>query len=225
MPTKKGSRSYLRKRMTRYTRKPIRRNRTTTLVNNSRLAPIPQRFITKMKYADTFQLSTVGGGVYRFNLNSIFDPNRTGVGHQPYARDQLATLYNRYRVYKVNYAITFFNSSTASKVAVCPSNIEMGVATISEVMENPQSKWAVATPGGSSKVISGTVSLPALTGRTKAQYMADDRYQAEMTTSPAELLILNIFGQSLIDAGITIDCAINLTYFVECFDRQSLSQS
>jgi len=206
-------------------RKVFRRKPTTTLANVSRLNPIAQRYICKMKYADTFQLTTVGGGVYRFNLNSIFDPNRSGTGHQPYGRDTLASIYNRYRVFRVSYAVSFYNSSTSAKVAVCPANIEMGASTTSEIMENPQSKWAIQLPGGQQKIIKGSISLPSLAGRTKAQYMSDDRYQAEMTANPAELLILNVFGGTITDAGTTIDCAINLTYHVECFDRISLSQS
>lgn len=201
-----------------------RRRGKTTLVNNS-IQPIPARYFCKMKYADTFQLTTAGGSVYRFNLNSTFDPNRSGVGHQPYGRDQLAILFNRYRVWRVSYAISMYNSSTSTKVAVCPSNIEMGASTTSEIMENPQSKWAIQLPGGSQKVIRGTVDLAKLTGRTKTQYMSDDRYQAEASASPAELLILNIFGGTILDAGTTIDCAINMTYHVEWFDRASLAQS
>lgn len=202
----------------------MRAKGSTTLVNNS-VQPIPTRYIARHKYADTFQITAAGGGVYRFNLNSLFDPNRSGIGHQPYGRDQLAALFNRYRVFGCSYSLSFYNSSTSAKVAVCPANIEMGAATTSEIMENPQSKWAIQIPGGSQKVIKGYVNLPKLTGRTKAQYMADDRYQAEVSTSPAELLILNIFGGSIADAGITIDCAINLTFHVEWFDRQSLPQS
>lgn len=196
----------------------------TTLVNKS-VQPIAARYIAKHKYSDTFQLSLVGGQVYRFNLNSMFDPNRTGTGHQPYGRDTLATLYNRYRVFRVSYALSFYNSSAPAKVAVCPANIEMGASTVSEIIENPQSKWAIQYPGGSQKVIKGTIDLPKLTGRTKAQYMADDRYEALTTASPLEALILNIFGASILDVGQTIDCAINLTYHCEWFDRNSLSQS
>lgn len=211
------------KRVRKSTRRAKKYSRTT-LVNRS-IQPIAPRYIAKHKYADTFQLTTAGGGLYRFNLNSMFDPNRTGVGHQPYGRDQLATLYNRYRVFKVSYALSFYNSSTSCKVAVCPANIEMGAATTSEFMENPQSKWAIQLPGGSQKVIKGTIDLAKLTGRSKAQYLADDRYQSEVGTSPAELLILNILGGTIIDAGTTIDCCINMTFHCEWFDRQSLSQS
>ena len=73
-----------RKRLARPTRRP-------RVVVNRALHPIPQRFITKMKYAEQF--ATDGNGRYAFNLNSIFDPNRSGVGHQPYGYDTLSTLW------------------------------------------------------------------------------------------------------------------------------------
>jgi len=64
---------------------------------NKALQPIPQRYIATMKYSQTFLLSDVSPG-WTFNLNSIFDPDRTGTGHQPYGHDTFQTLYNRYRV-------------------------------------------------------------------------------------------------------------------------------
>jgi len=205
-------------------RKQRAARRPTKLVNRA-VNPIPERYICKMKYSDTFQVTAAGGSLYRFNLNSIFDPNRTGVGHQPYGRDQLATLYNRYRVFKCAYAITFFNSTNTLRLAAIPSNIEMGLANVSEAVENPLAKWGTQTPGGTVKVVSGTVYLPSLVGRSKGQYLADDRYQAQMAESPVEAAILNIIAQTVTDAAVTIDCTISLTYHVECFDRNSLSQS
>ena len=74
-----------------------RKKRPTVNVNRS-LQPFAQRYIAKMKYSEQLKVTGPAGGglaAYRFNLNSIFDPNRTGFGHQPYGHDQLAGLYNR----------------------------------------------------------------------------------------------------------------------------------
>jgi len=49
----------------------------TTNVNRS-LQPIPDRYICKMKYAETIQTSATGQFQYR--LNSLFDPNFSGGG-------------------------------------------------------------------------------------------------------------------------------------------------
>lgn len=105
MPQKRGGYKNLRKRVTSGMRKYRKRAANRKLVVNSALQPIPQRYITKMKYSE--QVSTDAAGRYMFNLNSIFDPNRTGTltGHQPYGFDTLATLYNRYRVISCGYRI------------------------------------------------------------------------------------------------------------------------
>jgi len=61
-----------------------------------------------MKYASdpVILSSTVGLVHYYFHSNSIYDPDGTGLGHQPYYRDQLSVLYNRYRVHSVTVKLT-----------------------------------------------------------------------------------------------------------------------
>lgn len=219
-----------KKQWKRRPRKATRKPRTQ-LVNRA-LNPIPQRFICRMKYADTFTVSTSGispTGTYRFNLNSIFDPNRTGVGHQPYGRDTFDTLYNRYRVIKCSYVIMVAseNTSYAISVAALPSNEEVTVVNVSEARENPRCRYIVQGFGAPQAKLKGTVHIPSLFGRNKAQYMADDRYQAQFSASPAELAILNIYAGLIGDSAVSNNyvCNIELTYTVECFDVKNLAQS
>lgn len=153
-----------------------------TLVNvNHSLAPIAQRYITKMKYAEVVS-SGAGGGVYgryQFNLNSIFDPSLTGIGHQPYGHDTLQTMYGRYRVIACRYRVSinsFLNQYL--QLAVIPTNDNVTPVNIAEVRENPRAKYTLQAPGAPQRFVSGNVYLPSLMGRTKSQYMADDRFQA-----------------------------------------------
>lgn len=203
--------------------------RVNGLVNTA-LQPIPQRFITKMKYAETYSPGNASGqSPWRVNLNSIFDPNRTGTGHQPYSHDTMATLYNRYRVISCSYVVTVYSSVGATlQVAALPANEEYAATSISDYRENPRCKYMVQGTGAPVKFLKGKVYLPALTGRTKAQYMADDRYQAQFGSSPSELLILNMNTQqldesSLVSTGTTYQ--LTLEYTVELFDPKNLSQS
>lgn len=212
-----------------------RNPRTTVLVNRA-LQPFAQRYITKMKYAES--LNIVGpalGGLtqYAFNLNSIFDPNRTGFGHQPYGHDTMATLYNRYRVIKCNYVISglAIGGTTGDSygiIAAMPAN-EVAVVTggVAEVQENPKVKFITQAPNDGSKVLRGTVNLPSLMGRTTQQYIADDRFQATFGSSPSELGVLNIFAGLLNGNSEQITTKLNvvLEYTVECFDFKQLPQS
>lgn len=217
------NRSYRRRRIQR------KRQKTTVSTTNA-LSPIPSRFITKMKYAEAAVLSGIGMQTYRWNLNSLWDPNRTGLGHQPYGFDQLTgTIYNRYRVISCKYVVSAISDNFNIACAVLPSNeAAPPISNVSEARENPRCQYLVQNPGGTLKVITGTVSIPKLMGRTKAQYMASDSYQAQYSASPTELAVLNVYTQGLSDdASVTIPTTVNilLEYTVELFDPNNVDQS
>lgn len=214
---------------TKAKRGPVRRGRSTALVNRA-LCPVPQRYFTQMKYCETYAPGNANGqSPWRLNLNSIFDPNRTGVGHQPYGHDTFATLYNRYRVMSCSYVVSVYSSNGATlQFVALPANEEFTAAGISEYRENPRCKFLVQTPGAALKVLKGTVNLPSLVGRSKAQYMADDRYQAQFGSSPSELAILNLNTQQFNEGDTTsanVTYQVTLVYNVECFDLKNLGQS
>jgi len=206
------------------------RRRTSTKLVNSALKPVAQRYITTMKYCETYTPGNANGQCpWRLNLNSIHDPNRTGIGHQPYGHDTFATLYNRYRVIAASYVVSAYSSQGATiQLAALPANEEFSAVSISDYRENPRGKFLVQTPGAALKVLKGKVYLPSLVGRSKSQYMADDRYQAQFGSSPSELAILNLNTQqfdesSLLNTGTTYQ--VTITYTVELFDLKNLGQS
>jgi len=206
-------------------RKAPRRNRRSTVNVNRALHPIPQRYITVQKYSDTFLLNT-SQTVYNFNLNSVYDPNRTGIGHQPYGFDTLATMYNRYRVIGCSWAINGYNTGSAIRIGCLVGNDVALATTISDLVERPRARFITQLPGGSTQTLKGKVSIPSVVGRSKAQYMADDRYQALVTGDPAELAILQVACANMAD--ILIDgtaLTITLEYTVEYFDMKPLAQS
>lgn len=191
----------------------------------SSLQPFPSRQIVKMKYSDVFTTNTGNGWNYNYNLNSIFDPNRTGTGHQPYGHDQLAVLYNRYRVISCSYVLTAYSGAIPIRYACIPSNEVKLYASVGELAENPRAKFNVQIPNGSLTKLTGKVYLPALTGRSKTQYMADDRYQATFGTSPQELGILTVAAFGLQENTTDVNWTITLEYTVEVFDPNPIAQS
>lgn len=219
----------------RWKRKGVRRGGQRTTTTNVSLQPFASRYICKMKYTES--INNIGGpagsgyGNYQFSLNSVFDPNATGVGHQPYGMDQLTALYNRYRVVSCRYVISgvVLNGTTEANgiIGVLPANEGKTVSGgINEFQENPRSKYLHQFVGNE-KVLKGNVYLPALVGRTKAQYMADDRYQALTTASPVEAAILNVYFGFLDGTIATASCdlVVTLEYTVEFFDAKNLLQS
>lgn len=213
-----------------YRKKPMwkKSGQRSTLVNTS-LRPIPARFITKSKYAEAVTVPATGMAVYRWRLNSLYDPNFSGVGHRPHGVASLSTLYNRYRVISCKYVISCISDDYNIQFAALPSNDTAAlINNVSEARENPRCKYAVQNPGGTLKVLKGKVYIPALMGRNKSQYMADDNYQATFGANPAENAYLNIFAQGLNDDITTnVNATINvlLEYTYEAFDYITLDQS
>lgn len=214
-----------RKRKLYRRRKAPRRMRKRTVTVNRALAPIPQRYITKLKYSDIFTLSTTNSWSYYYNLNSLWDPNRTGVGHQPYGYDQLAVLYNRYRVISCSYVVTGYSGGSVIRVGTLPLNEPITFTNMSYICENPRAQFMLQVPGGDAKMLKGKVYIPSLVGRSKSQYMADDQYQAQTNASPGSLALLGVFGSDIADLTTNVSCTITLEYTVEFFDLNPLTGS
>lgn len=64
--------------------------------------PFPNQKIVRHKYCEQIILSAAGsagtGTTYTYRANSVFDPNKTGIGHQPLFRDEMAANYAYYTV-------------------------------------------------------------------------------------------------------------------------------
>lgn len=68
-------------------------------------AIVPDRYLTKLRFADTLNIST--GSTGNIRANSLFDPD--GGPAQPLGFDQLAELYDRYKVGACSIKITVMN--------------------------------------------------------------------------------------------------------------------
>jgi len=223
MPRK---RNYRKKRTIR--RKRIyRKRRGTPTIRNVGNSPLAQRFLTKMKYGERLSITTGVGDQptdYIFNMNSIFDPNRTGTGHQPFGHDTMAQLYNRYRVYKMDYKVICEPNSLGGNVTVIPNN-NVNSLTGSDsgyIMELPRAKTRLINLDGPT-TISGTCNIAAINGSTSAAYKADDRFQALFANSPTELLGLHIVVTNQVAGQSTFEVILN--YHVELFDPLTIGIS
>lgn len=92
-------------------------SRKRAMVKRRRRRPLPKAFprsmTTVLKYVQTVQLDAGASGVpaqYNFRANSIYDPDLTGGGGQPLARDQFFLLYDHYTVIGSRMKVKFFTT-------------------------------------------------------------------------------------------------------------------
>lgn len=85
--------------------------------------PFPTHLMNRLHYNDTLSFSGNTFGFQDFRGNSTFDPNETGAGHQPYGRDQLATLYGEYLVHAAKLEVQIANLVDEPAYAVLYSGL------------------------------------------------------------------------------------------------------
>lgn len=92
-----------------------------TLASGSNLQfGFPNRVISKLKYSDTYPLSSTAGSIGKqvLYINSTFDPDNTGTGHQPLYRDTFATIYDQYAVVSATIRVTFVTTAVGVPMLV-----------------------------------------------------------------------------------------------------------
>ncbi len=190
--------------------------------------PFGTSFRTTLTYAQyvdfNFAVSNTAYN-YQFNANSVYDPDRTGTGHQPYGHDQLSLLFNRYRVMRFQYLCEIVpGNDIANSVIEWGTMVRNGVFTVSypEVFELPFVKTRTMTTNATSKSIRGKVDLTRINERQIA-YVTDDRTSADTGSSPAEIILFTFFGISN-QTNLT-RVRVTLKYDVEYFDPLSLGSS
>lgn len=69
----------------------------------------PEEYKTHLRYCDVYTLTSSSNAIARqvMRLNSLQDPDSTGVGHQPMYHDQFQSVYKRYTVLGSKMTVTF----------------------------------------------------------------------------------------------------------------------
>jgi hypothetical protein len=104
----------------RNVRDKIPRNVTTFSSAEGPIIGFPNKIYTHLKYVGVYQIVSTSGAIatQRMLLNSTFDPDSTGGGHQPLYRDTYAALYDQYAVVSTDVKATFVSNASTSSMNV-----------------------------------------------------------------------------------------------------------
>jgi len=74
----------------------------------------PKQMLTKLRYYDTYAMTVTTGSLGKqvMRWNSTFDPDYSGVGHQPLYRDTFAGVFDHYAVVSATANVKIINTST-----------------------------------------------------------------------------------------------------------------
>lgn len=216
MPLKKWNKKNASKKIRRYRKKFYRKPRFARPLTST--SGLPGNYPMRMRYADVLNISVPAYGVpvlHQFNLNSIYDPDRTGGGHQPYFRDQMAQFYDFYKVRSCNFKFvltTFENRHYI--VSVRPDDNVTIVSNLTLEMERPGATNILFTEVAKPTKFSKRYDIAHILKSKKKEYLEDDTYKTAITSNPSIPTVLNILIANMdsSDANATI---VGLAFVME----------
>lgn len=175
--------------------------------------------------------STATSAEHAFSLNSIYDPDVSGAGHQPYMHDTLATMWKHYIVDYAKVEVIFHADSahsglllyiradddaSASSTKVRDAMLEAGVLT----------RYKILSPQPSQAGQMWSTRLKAFFNLKKMRNINDDaNFQAAFGSSPSDQVpvIVGHAGNSL--NSINVTAHVKITYYCTLRGALQVAQS
>jgi hypothetical protein len=199
------------------------------------LVPYKPEFYTRQKYTGVYDITSgVYLGLQTFRINSMFDPDYTSAGHQPYGFSVLCGAtgsgaasqpYHSYTVYGLSYKIKI----TAGNYiigAVGVSNVAAAWSgsTADRVIEQPGTVWDLRSNETIPMCFEGYLDVAKLQGVSKSKLFSDDQFSAIYNQNPTLSWYLNIAIQHMdFSSSTTAQCAVELIYHVKYWEPNTLA--
>ncbi len=234
MPKRKRTRK--RYGVRRKGRKRRKRSRKIVRILSGPTGLLGKQVIKKLRYSTTIQLVPGFAGVlafHRFSANGMWDPDATGVGHQPITFDQMMNFYDHYYVYKskitvhcasrgagTNLGNAFVGIGIEDTISDAPTSpthlIELGTYNWRPMQETSSPKGAV--------VIKKKFSTKKYWGRN---LVSNTQYQGSASANPGQQTMFNIayWGANPSSIPSAIDCTVYIDYWARFTEPKDIAQS
>lgn len=223
-------RGYGGKRKARRLSRKMKRSRIATVPKY--MGPLLPKIKTNLVYAQQLDLNPGVGGAaaaYVFSCNGLYDPNITGIGHQPRGFDQLMALYDHYVVIaaKINWHFGTTNGSVYDQIAAITIQDDSTVSVdMRDYMERAISisKSFAAGPSGETRKLELGVNPNKFLGRSNP--LSDPDLKGSDSTNPAESAFfhLAVAPMQAVDAQ-TVNTYVQIEYSAIFIEPKDVSLS
>lgn len=192
----------------------------------------PKNQTVQLRYCTAVNLVDSVGGVldiHAFRANGIFDPDVTGIGHQPLGRDQWDLFYNHYYVKSAKITVKY---STQSQVAGQYAAVH-GLY-VSDDLTVPTS-WTTLAEAGRAKYLQdsnlNTESKTLTATYNPRTFMRQGRNQAQlgaaMSADPSEQIYFILYAQAADESSMMTqrNYIVQIDYMVQFSEPKDLAQS
>lgn len=175
----------------------------------------------------TAGIATTFGAENVFRLNSMFDPDFSGVGPQPQGWDQYKAIYVKYKVVAVTIEVTWTNPSTSGLIVACQLSTPNDTITLtgtsaqtSDSRYNVEQRYLNDT-GSQQTTIKRRFDMADLAGVTPEMFRGDDQnFSAVIGVNPQRVPFLRVGIADVSGAaGQTCTGVVKLIYHTMIFSR------
>jgi len=182
--------------------------------------PFPAVQMATLRYSTVVTLAVTIAGTptsHLFRANSIYDPDFTGIGHQPYGYDTYASIYNHYEV-------------LSSRIVVKPtqsSNFIYGIAKTDDATISADYDTIREQKGTNVISVASGTSPESVTNYYDQRYFPNKfQQQAGFNTDVVDPMFYQVFLEGNSSAStVTISFLVNITYNVRMAELRDLGQS
>lgn len=223
MPRRYKKKTYRRKR-SRFTKKTGR--------GLTKSFPMSKKFIFKTRYVELENILDSGSGgiavTHVFNLTSLFDPNFTGVGHQPIGFDQIMPMYDHYTVIGARARVIFTNTDDIhSQIALLQLKDSTTVSTnTTEAIENGMTRYTVlSAQDGNKNTQTLTINFSSKKFFSRNP-LSSDKNQGTISSSPAEGAFLHVTVDPMTTGNVdSVKYTIQIEFVAVLTEPKQLTQS
>lgn len=214
-------------------RKPRFKKKAKSMYTQSANTPLGKSLKSQTRYFEKgLALSPPAAGNsarYVFSANGLYDPNVTGVGHQPIGFDQLMQMFDHYTVIGSRLRVDFNNNDPVNSVIVGIHLNDDKTPSLDPAItiENGSAKYTTLTPSGGDKshtTMTLKCSPAKYLGRSRP--LSDPELKGNVNQNPIEGVFYNIFA---CDNGFgdptTVDFNVTLEYLVIYHEPKQLALS
>lgn len=190
-------------------RKTYKKKRKKRMQMTLPLSGFPSSKMVRLRYATTFTLNPgAGQAQQQFRANSVFDPDYTGVGHQPMNFDNWASVYDRYVVVRSKITVHRVPNSQAAIVPMCYGITQTsdvagisGLASLDDLLEQKSaSRWR--SPNYTSNSAGSGTNKVQKTFNARRFFGVSDikdgqAYGALVTANPSHDAYFNVWGSAI----------------------------
>lgn len=175
----------------------------------------------------------VSGAVahYSFSCNGLYDPNITGVGHQPIAFDQIMLMFDHYVVTGATIKVYYQNQDATYQQFVgvqCDDNAGSLVTyDPNTLIEQGRGKWALLDQFGTSadtRVLKMKVNPIKFLSRSNA--LCDPELKGNTSSNPSEQCYFQLWASPVISADSSqVIATVVIDYEVTFIEPKTLAGS